>query len=198
MGKGFDLGDYVEVPDRIARFYERHPEGRIAEVGLPQVLTIGAKTFIGVTVAVYRTPDDGQPCVGTAWEPFPGSTSFTKDAEMMNAATSAIGRALVAAGILAKGEKIASRNEVRNRQTPKEAGSVPPAPDVPHPPANPGAPAPASKPSHVNNDGTLKMDILYALGEQAGFNKLQVDATVRRRGYEATEKHLRERVEAGA
>src|SRR5205823_6134471 len=52
---------------------------------------------------------------GIAWEPFPGPTPFTKDSELMNAETSAWGRAIVAVGIVAKGEKVASRSEVAAR-----------------------------------------------------------------------------------
>ena len=155
---GFNLGDYKEVSDRIPEFYQKYPEGRIASIGKPEVVTVGAKTFIGVTVGVWRTPDDPQPCVASAWEPFPGATSYTKDSEMMNAETSAWGRALVAAGILAKGEKIASRNEVRNRTAEKNAptretpraGTEPAAPAemagsrADSTPAPSGAPSPAS------------------------------------------------------
>ena len=148
---GFNLGDYKEVADRIPEFYEKHPDGRIAAIGEPKVVTVGNKHFIGVTVGVWRTPDDPQPCIASAWEPFPGDTPYTRDSEMMNAETSAWGRALVAAGILAKGERIASRNEVRNRSAEKiaatreeprkEAGTVP-APHTNQPDS--GAPSPAS------------------------------------------------------
>lgn len=148
---GFDLGNYKEVADRIPEFYEKYPDGRIAAIGEPKVITVGNKHFIGVTVGVWRTPDDPQPCIASAWEPFPGDTPYTRDSEMMNAETSAWGRALVASGILAKGERIASRNEVRNRSAEKiaptreassEAGTVPATP-TPHPPDS-GAPSPAS------------------------------------------------------
>jgi hypothetical protein len=118
-GGNFDLGNYVEVDERITRFYEKYPEGRIATLGIPQITQIDGKTFIVAQAAAYRSPDDPQPCIGTAAEPFPGQTTFTKNSELMNAETSAWGRALVAAGILAKGEGVASRNEVRNRRAEK-------------------------------------------------------------------------------
>ena len=149
MSGKFDLGNYVEVDERITRFYDRYPDGRLTTVGTPQVIQIGDKTFIVAQAAAYRTADDPRPCVGTAAEAFPGQTTFTKDSEMMNAETSAWGRALVAAGILAKGEKVASRNEVRNRQGATATGPVSPTDNQrsgtasPAPPANPGAQSPA-------------------------------------------------------
>lgn len=111
---GFDLGDYVTVPERVAQFYEQHPDGRIVS-DIPRVIEIGDRTFIEVTTRAYRSPDDPVPCVGSAWEPFPGRTPYTKDSEMMNAESSAIGRALAAAGIAVK-RSIASANEIRARQ----------------------------------------------------------------------------------
>ncbi len=122
-GGRFDLGDYVDVDERIRRFYEKYPDGRIATLGIPQITEIDGKRFIVAQAAAYRTPDDAQPCVGTAAEPFPGQTSYTKDSEMMNAETSAWGRAIVAAGILAKGEGVASKNEVRNRRGSEPSGN---------------------------------------------------------------------------
>lgn len=165
MSGNFNLGDYKEVADRIPEFYERYPDGRIAAIGKPEVVAVGNKTFIGVTVGVWRTPDDPQPCIASAWEPFPGATTFTKDSEMMNAETSAWGRALVAAGILAKGEKIASRNEVRNRREEnKGAGAVPPTPtsragSVAPPPA-----PPAKSPEQILDEAKAKFTRAGATG----------------------------------
>jgi hypothetical protein len=55
------------------------------------------------------------PAIAVAAEPSIGKTSFTKDSEVMNAETSAWGRAIVAC-LAADTQKIASANEVRNRQ----------------------------------------------------------------------------------
>jgi hypothetical protein len=54
-------------------------------------------TFIAYTCAAYRTADDQRPGIGVAWEPFPGQTPYTAASELMNAETSAQGRAIVAA-----------------------------------------------------------------------------------------------------
>lgn len=129
---GFDLGDYVTVPQREALFYKDHPDGRIVS-SLPVIRTVGDRVFIEVTTSVFRTPDDPLPCVASAWEPFPGRTPYTKDSEMMNAETSAIGRALAAAGI-AVNRSLASAEEVRNRQAERDV------PDAPQAPRRPQAP----------------------------------------------------------
>ena len=110
------MDEYVEVADRIAKFYERHPDGRLTRLGEPKIITVGERLFVQYTALAYRTPDDPRPALGTAWEPFPGPTQFTRDSELMNAETAAWGRAIVAAGIPAK--KIASREEVNARSGP--------------------------------------------------------------------------------
>jgi hypothetical protein len=106
--------DYVDVAARIRGFKEQYPEGSLQSHESPRVWTIADKTFIGYCAAAYRTPDDPRPGIGWAWEPVPGPTPFTRDSELMNAETSAWGRAIVALGFETK--KIASADEVRNRQ----------------------------------------------------------------------------------
>jgi hypothetical protein len=109
-----DLSNYVDVPTRFAMALERWPELRIIE-NRPEVITIADKTFISVTMQAWRTPDDPVPAQATCFEPFPGKTSFTRDSEQMNASTSALGRVL---GLMMSfGPKMASAEEVRNRQT---------------------------------------------------------------------------------
>lgn len=118
-----DLGDYREVNDRLDEFFERYPEGRID--GTYEIREIPDKNdtvrphFI-YRAHAYRSAEDMVPAVGHAQEPIPGLTPYTKGSELMNAETSAWGRALVALGIKAKGESVASANEVRNRRTEDE------------------------------------------------------------------------------
>jgi hypothetical protein len=108
-----DLSNYVDVPTRFAAALERWPELRIIE-NRPEVITIADKVFISVTMQAWRTPDDPVPAQATCFEPFPGKTSFTRDSEQMNASTSALGRVL---GLMMSfGPKMASAEEVRNRQ----------------------------------------------------------------------------------
>ena len=106
--------DYVDVAQRIREFKEQYPEGSLQAHESPRLWKVGEQEYIGYCAAAYRTPDDERPGIGWAWEPVPGPTPFTRDSELMNAETSAWGRAIVALGFETK--KIASANEVRNRQ----------------------------------------------------------------------------------
>ena len=108
-----DLSNYVDVPTRFAMALERWPELRIVE-NRPEIITVGDKTFVSVTVQAWRTPEDPINCQATAWEITPGLTPFTKNSEMMNASTSALGRVL--GFMMSFGPKMASTEEVRNRQ----------------------------------------------------------------------------------
>jgi hypothetical protein len=113
--------DYVDVATRIRDFKKDWPEGSLQQVKV-EFHTIGEQTFILYVAACYRTPDDERPGIGSAWEPVPGKTPYTKDSELMVAETSAWGRAIVAAtGAETKNNgKIASADEVNARQKPQE------------------------------------------------------------------------------
>jgi hypothetical protein len=116
-----DLSNYVDVPTRFALALERWPELRIVE-NRPEIITVGDKTFVSVTVQAWRTPDDPINCQATAWEITPGLTSFTRNSEMMNCSTSALGRVL--GFMMSFGPKMASAEEVRNRQPETKAPAV--------------------------------------------------------------------------
>lgn len=103
---------YVEVSVRWARFRERFPDAYMTS----EIVPSPADGFIVVKAYVYTSKEDERPSTGLAWEPVPGKTPFTRDSELMNAETSAWGRALVAHGEHAKDEEIASANEVRLRE----------------------------------------------------------------------------------
>ena len=107
-----DLKDYVDVPTRFRLALDKWPDLRVVETPA-EVVTIGDRTFISVTVKVYRDLLDLLPCVATAWEPFPGQNSFVRNSEMMNCSTSALGRCL---GMMIPFGKMASFEEVQNRQ----------------------------------------------------------------------------------
>lgn len=103
---GFDLSGYVEVAERLREWYEKNPSARI-------VTSIVEQTDKRVTVKaeVFRKAEDLLPAgVGHSALGIPGTTPYTRGAELENAETSAIGRALVAAGLPSK--KIASADEV--------------------------------------------------------------------------------------
>ena len=124
----FNLGDYVDVPARVKMLFERWPNARIVE-SLPQIRMFDGREWIEVTVTIHLG-DDTLPVVASAWE-CKGTTSFTRDSEMMNCSTSAVGRAcgLLNLGI---GKSIASRNEVQMRQ-PAVAPVAPVTPDADNP-----------------------------------------------------------------
>lgn len=104
---------YVEVTERIEAFYAKYPEGSL-RCKEWTVTEANGKTFFVYVAQAFRTPDDQAPAEGIAWEPVPGKTPFTADAEAMNAETSAWGRAIAALGFEVK-RGIASAQEVRSR-----------------------------------------------------------------------------------
>lgn len=118
----FDLSNYVDVATRIRQLREKHPEAvlRPANPAEPfRIVEIGGREFIIYTAACYRSPDDPMPAIAVAAEPVIGQSSFTRNSEVMNAETSAWGRAIMAA--LAVDEPhIASREEVENRRNDQE------------------------------------------------------------------------------
>jgi hypothetical protein len=123
-----DLSGYEEVPDRIVRFFSDHPEGslrceKLEYKELPAAHKNGEPCLHIIYHALaFRGPDDKKPGQGKASEPIPGLTQFTKGSELMNAETSAWGRALAAIGYV--GKKIASADEVRARQDQDAEGST--------------------------------------------------------------------------
>jgi hypothetical protein len=107
-GKAPDLGDYLTVAERIEQFKAEFPDGCLRPVDPAQpyrLETVGERTFVVYVAAAYRTPDDQMPGIGCAWEVFPGKTPYTRDSELMNAETSAFGRAIAALGIGAKRDR---------------------------------------------------------------------------------------------
>jgi hypothetical protein len=114
---------YNEVAARIVEARKKHPDGVLQPLDPAnpyKIQEIGDKTFIVYTAAFYRTPDDQRPGIGTAWEPFPGTTNFTRNSELMNAETSAWGRALVAAFAADTKKSIATSLDVRNREAERQ------------------------------------------------------------------------------
>lgn len=112
--KGFDLGDYVEVKDRIAILYERFPQARI-ETTYELTSEPDERPKVICRAFVYRKPEDDRPAGhGTSWMYLPGTTSYTKGSEIENTETSAVGRAIGMLGILID-KSIATSNEIENK-----------------------------------------------------------------------------------
>jgi hypothetical protein len=118
--------DYIDVATRIVEFRTKFPEGSLQQVSL-DFREVNGGWWVIYTAAAYRTQDDARPGMGTAWEPIPGRTNFTRDSEVQNAETAAWGRAIVAAMAADTKRGIASAEEVRNARE-REAAGPPPSP----------------------------------------------------------------------
>jgi hypothetical protein len=110
----FDLSEYVDVKTRLKQALALYPQLRIVE-HRPEITQVGDQLFIECSVTVSRDPDDPIPVTAYVFEPYPGKTSFTRNAEQMNGATSVLGRALGYMG-LGIDKSIASSNEILGRQ----------------------------------------------------------------------------------
>ena len=110
----FDLSEYVDVKTRLKQALALYPQLRIVE-HRPEITLVGDQLFIECSVTVSRDPDDPIPVTAYIFEPYPGKTSFTKNSEQANGATSVLGRALGYMG-LGIDKSIASSNEVLGRQ----------------------------------------------------------------------------------
>jgi len=104
--------DYIEVSERIQLFYEKYPDGSLQ--GSWEWLD-DSHTVIVYRAEAYRALADYHPGIGYASEHYPGITNFTRGSEIMNAETSAWGRAIASLGI-AVHRGIASAQEVRAAQ----------------------------------------------------------------------------------
>jgi hypothetical protein len=114
----FDLSEYVDVKTRLKQALALYPQLRIVE-HRPEITQVGDQLFIECSVTVSRDPDDPIPVTAYIFEPYPGKTSFTKNSEQANGATSVLGRALGYMG-LGIDKSIASSNEVLGRQQNEE------------------------------------------------------------------------------
>lgn len=120
----YDLSGYVTVNERLRRALEQWPDLRVQETP-PKLVAAGDQTFIEVTTTVWRTPDDPLPAIASCWEPFPGTTPYTRGSEQQNASTSSLGRCLGMMGV-AIDAGMASADEVkvareRNTDQPQRA-----------------------------------------------------------------------------
>lgn len=115
-----NLSNYNEVKDRLKEFFEKYPTGSFQQVSV-EVHEIAGQHFIAFTAAAYRTPDDERPAHGTAWEPVPGLTNYTRNSELQNAETSAWGRAIIAIGAADAQKGIATAEDVQSRAAEADA-----------------------------------------------------------------------------
>jgi len=141
--------DYVTVAERIEKFYERYPEGRL----ITHIVEHDAERgFILMRAEVYRHADDALPAAtGHAYElkteGYVQRTSYIEVCE-----TSSVGRALAMAGFEVR-RGIASREEMekaaRRQELPpreRERATPPPQPK-PAPAPQASKPAAAAEPA---------------------------------------------------
>jgi hypothetical protein len=112
--------DYIDVAERLRAWYEAYPNARIET----EIVSLSDKNVV-VRAWAYRgeVADEKPAGTGHASMAIPGSTPYTRGSELENTETSAVGRALVMAGLPSK--KVASGDEIRSK-----AGAVKPSPVV--------------------------------------------------------------------
>jgi hypothetical protein len=113
------LKDYVDVAERIRAWYEAYPnariETRIVEHTEKRVV-VEARAYRGVKGDSGASDelgfmDDRPAGIGHSAMQIPGATPYTRGSEIENCETSAVGRALVMAGLPSK--RIASDDEIK-------------------------------------------------------------------------------------
>jgi hypothetical protein len=154
--------DYVPVAERLERFYERFPDGRV----ITHIIEHNSESgFVLMRAEVYRSPDDAQPAAtGHAFE-VRGESYVNKTSYIENCETGSVGRALALLGFEVK-RGIASREELEktSRMTTDKATRAPsPAPPPPSTPAPTPAPA-ATDAAPTDKSVNLDAEILQSAG----------------------------------
>lgn len=150
------LKDYVPVNVRLMQFYGDHPDGSIQT----EILHHDMERIV-MQARAYRTPDDPRPSIGHA-EEIRGSSPVNRTNPVENCETSAIGRALAAAGYEIK-NSIASREEIETAQA--RASQQ----------ATRGATLPQDRRNATASTNTLVADIKATIGKLTGEFGMSVD-----------------------
>jgi hypothetical protein len=172
----FSQEDYVTVAERLTRFWEQHPDGRITtEV----VESIAAKVII--KASVFANKDDAEPtATGHAYE-VEGVGQVNKTSYVENCETSAVGRALAMMGYEIK-RGIASREEMQKVErmqaqaaaagqqgvTQQQYQQNAPTPMPPTPPQENYQFASPGDAANLASEGQVKA--MYAISRERGLN----------------------------
>ena len=119
------IEDYEPVASRLARFWEKHPEGRV----ITKLITFEGDRVI-VQADIYVDREDDRPVSTDFAEEIRGSNNVNKTSFIENACTSAIGRALADCDFASSTDwtKRPSREEMSKVQRmttrPSEGGSI--------------------------------------------------------------------------
>jgi hypothetical protein len=119
------IEDYEPVASRLARFWEKHPEGRV----ITKLITFEGDRVI-VQADIYVDREDDRPIATDFAEELRGSNNVNKTSHIENACTSAIGRALADCDFASSTDwtKRPSREEMSKVQRmttrPSEGGSI--------------------------------------------------------------------------
>lgn len=139
----FNLDEYITVSERVERFYEKYPDGRI----VTNVIELNHETgFVLMQAMVYRASTDTQPSATGHASEIRGDSYINKNSFVENCETGSVGRALALLGFEVK-RGIASREELEktSRMSPEKAARAtnapPPATSAP-PPADSNATVP--------------------------------------------------------
>ena len=119
------IEDYEPVASRLARFWEKHPEGRV----ITKLITFEGDRVI-VQADIYVDREDDRPIATDFAEELRGSNNVNKTSHIENACTSAIGRALADCDFASSTDwtKRPSREEMskvqRMTSRPTEGGTI--------------------------------------------------------------------------
>lgn len=112
----FDLSNYEPVADRITKFWEKYPNGRI----LTNIVE-RTDTDIIVRAEIYTDRDDERPAATDFAQETIGSSNITKHSWIETCSTSSIGRALANLGFSPKAGNRPSREEMTKVQRAESA-----------------------------------------------------------------------------
>ena len=115
----FNLDNYETVEDRLVKFWEQHPDGRV----LTNILYYDDSRIL-VRAEIFFNREDDRPVATGYAEELRGASPVNRTSHAENAETSAIGRGLANCGYATKGSR-PSREEMAKVQRSESAPTMP-------------------------------------------------------------------------